>query len=203
MEWIEQKENAQWISDPQRVQDVGTWFHGSLPIANQKPLEMVLMRGPPGCGKTRFARKYLESQGYEWLNQDVLKTKAKMKKAITTALKGKKSVIVDKTHPDRASRREWMDIGKSMNAHIRLFNMTTPREIAEHNNMVRVRVSRNQRTKVSSVVYHTFYKKAREDEELSLKEGFDEIVHIDFVPEWKDENERKMWMQFTSFGRFG
>jgi len=192
VEWIEEKEN-----DPQRIKDIKSWFHGTLPIANQKPLELVLMRGPPGGGKSTFAKQYLEKEGYEWVNQDTLKTKAKVKKAIESALKSKKSVVVDKTHPDRASRAEWIAIGKKYKAHIRLFNMMTEREVAEHMNMVRLKITKDVKKLVGRIPYNIFYKKVREDEEPSKDEGFDEIVQIDFVPQFKDEKERKRWLQFN------
>jgi len=191
-EWLERKEN-----DPQRIKEERQWFHGSLPIANQKPLELVVMRGPPGSGKTAFTKRFLVDSGYRWVNQDELRSKAKCKKALEAALKLKQSVVIDRTFPDRASRREFIELGQKYNAHIRLFSMTTPREVAEHCNMVRVRKA--EAKKVSAVVYHTFYKKQREDGPPSLDEGFAEIVDVDFVPQFKDESERKLWTQFTSF----
>merc|ERR1719195_628396 len=134
------------------------------------------MRGPPGGGKSTFAKRYLEEEGYEWVNQDTLKTKAKVKKAIENALKNKKSVVVDKTHPDRNSRADWIAIGKKFKAHIRLFNMMTEREVAEHMNMVRLKITRDMDRRVGQIPYNIFYKKIREDEDPSMDEGFDEIV---------------------------
>jgi len=202
VEFMERKENApQQIA--KRIEKEEQWFHGSLPIANQKPLEMVLMRGPPGCGKTRFSKQYLASKGYEWVNQDELKTKSKAQKAAREALKANKSVVVDRTFAGRKVRSEWVAIGKKFKCHIRLFNMTTPREIAEHMNMVRVLATKNEREKISQVVYNMWYKTDREEEDPSVDEGFAEIVNIDFVPQFKSEEEKKMWMKYNSFGRFG
>eukprot|EP00483_Globobulimina_turgida_P009501 UN09520 len=103
---------------------------------------MVLMRGPPGCGKSTFAKEYLVSQGYEWINRDTLKTKKKCLDAAKKALKNRKNVVIDNTNPNYNAREPYIKIGQANNANIRLFNMTTAREIAEHMNLVRERLTK-------------------------------------------------------------
>lgn len=63
----------------------------SLTASNQ---ELVLCVGWPGCGKSTLAKKYLESKGYVWVNQDTLKTAPKCLKAVREALAAGKSCVV-------------------------------------------------------------------------------------------------------------
>ena len=191
-EWIEKKENNE-----DRLKDKKSWFHGKLPIENNNKLDMVLMRGPPGCGKSTFAKKYLISQGYEWINRDTLKTKKKCIDAAKHALKKKISVVIDNTNPDYTAREPYIKVGKDCGANIRLFNMNTEREVAEHMNLVRERMSKGKTKRIPGMVYNIFYKKVREDDPPDLDEGFDEIVDIDFIPDFKDDQHRKLWLQFT------
>ena len=39
--------------------------------------ELVLMYGPPACGKSSFAKTYFTPHGYDWINRDTLSTPAK------------------------------------------------------------------------------------------------------------------------------
>merc|ERR1712154_169808 len=106
--------------------------------------------------------------------------------------------VVDNTNPDRASRASYVEIGVRCKANIRLFNMTTDRKVAEHCNLVRERMSKSKIKRIPTMVYNILYKKVREDEAPSTaKEGFDEIVDVDFVADFKDDSHKKMWLQFT------
>jgi len=191
-EWIEKKENSE-----DKLKDKKLWFHGKLPIAKEKGLDMVLMRGPPGCGKSTFAKKYLVSQGYKWINRDTLKTQSKCQSAVKEALKKKINVVIDNTNPDYKSRERYYKIGQQFNANIRLFNMKTDREVAEHMNLVRERITKGATKRISGMVYNIFYKKVREDDPPDQDEELDEIVDIDFVPDFKDDKTKKLWLQFT------
>jgi len=192
LEWIEQKEH-----DPELLKEEKNWFHGKLPIAKEKGLSMVLMRGPPGCGKTTFAKKYLVQKGYEWINRDTLKTKKKCLDKTRECLKNGKNVVIDNTNPDSVSREKYIEIGSEYKANIRLFNMKTEREVAEHLNLFRERMSKGACKRIPGMVYNIFYKKVRESDPPSLEEGFDEICDIDFIPDFKDDEEKRLWLQYT------
>lgn len=172
-----------------------------MPIAKGKEfgLDMVIMRGPPGCGKSAIAQKHLVSAGYVWINRDTLKTKAKCLKAARSALESGSNVVVDNTNPDRKSRAPFIEIAKKHKANVRVFNMTTERAVAEHCNLIRERLTDGKRKRVSSVVYNVFFKKVREEEPPSVDddEGLNEVIDVDFVPDFVDEKHRKLWLQFT------
>ena len=202
-------ENWSWLSlDPSEylrenkgvIEEKESWFHGKLPIAkpNAFGLDMVIMRGPPASGKSSFCEKYLCSAGYVRINRDTLKTKAKCLKAAKEAMKSGKNVVIDNTNPDSAARAPYIEIAKANKANVRLFNMTTDRKVAEHCNLVRERVTKAKIKRISSMVYNIFYKKVREGEEPSVeKEGLNEIVDVDFVADFRGDEHREMWMQFT------
>eukprot|EP01083_Nonionella_stella_P199913 732738_1 len=190
--FLEKKEN-----NCDQLKDVSNFFHGKLPIAknDKEILDLVLMRGPPGCGKSTFAKKYLVCAGYEWINRDTLKTKKKCIDAAKKALKNGKNVVIDNTNPDYNAREPYIKVGKQFKANIRLFNMTTDRQVAEHMNLVRERITKGQTKRIPGLVYNIFYKKVREDDPPSVEddEGLNEIIDIDFIPQFKDDQEKKLW----------
>jgi len=98
-----------------------------------------------GSGKSTFAKTYLEPKGYVrvnrvrcpprpctgldatfitvvavkaegWISQDELKTFEKCVAAVEAAIAGKKSVVVDNTSPDRATRMTFVKIAKENGA---------------------------------------------------------------------------------------
>ena len=59
--------------------------------------EVVLLIGPPASGKSHICEAFFED--YERVSQDVLKTLSKCQRKAQSALKMKKSVVVDNTNP--------------------------------------------------------------------------------------------------------
>lgn len=56
--------------------------------------DIVLFCGPPGAGKSTFFWKHLKPLGYERINQDTLKSRAKCFKAATEFLGDGSSVVI-------------------------------------------------------------------------------------------------------------
>eukprot|EP01083_Nonionella_stella_P202290 739137_1 len=199
LEYIEKKEN-----DPERIKDPKNWFHGALPIASSTfascTLDMVLMHGPPCCGKSTFAKKYLVSKGYEWINMDTLKSKRKCLDAAREALMSGTSVVIDNANPDYEAREDYIEIGFECKANIRLFNMTAPRELAKHMSLVRERISKGIVKRIPELVYNMYYRKVCAcgiSDPPDLDEGLNEIVDIDLILDFEDEQTKKLWCQFT------
>lgn len=71
-------------------------------------IKMYIFQGMPGVGKTTFYQNNLVPLGYVHINQDTLKTKAKVLKAIETALSQGQSVAIDATNPSIATRAEYI-----------------------------------------------------------------------------------------------
>ena len=76
-----------------------TLSYTTIALATQKfsklnDLELVILVGSPGAGKTTFAKRYITPLGYERVNQDILKTRERCLKASAEYLGAKKSVVV-------------------------------------------------------------------------------------------------------------
>lgn len=92
------------------------------------------MVGSPGSGKTHFATNYLKDHHY--VNRDKLGSWQKCVAAMESALSEGKSVVIDNTNPDVASRKRFIDAAKVHGVPVRCFVMNTDKEHARHNNRV-------------------------------------------------------------------
>ena len=156
------------------------------------------MVGPPGAGKSTIATKYLESAGYVWVNRDTLKTQAKCQKLADAALKQGKSVVIDNTNPDSKAREAYIKIGQKYKANIRAFFMNVNKELAEHMNLYREKMTDGDRKRIPGMVFNMFFKKLREDGGSPDKsEGINEVVTIDLIPKFDDEQHRKWFLQWN------
>lgn len=99
-------------------------------------LEVIILVGFPGAGKTHFVKTHLIPAGYVHINRDFLGTWAKCANAMTTALKNKQKVVVDNTNPDVKSRKKYIDLAKTFTSTVRCFIMKTTMDHAKHNNKV-------------------------------------------------------------------
>lgn len=75
--------------------------------------EVLLLAAPPACGKSTLARRY-EAAGYVRINQDTLGSVDKCLAAARQALQGQvgRSVCVDNTNMDPATRQKWVQLAK-------------------------------------------------------------------------------------------
>ncbi|XP_071580182.1 uncharacterized protein F21D5.5-like isoform X1 [Temnothorax nylanderi] len=97
--------------------------------------QVVLMVGSPDSGKSHFAKNYLKEYGY--VNRDTLGSWQKCIAAVQQYLNQGKSIVIDNTNPDPASRKRYIEIAKKRNVSIRCFVMTTSIEHAKRNNKFR------------------------------------------------------------------
>jgi len=174
--------------------DIKFWFHGNLPIAkNKDTLDMVIMVGPPACGKSTFVKKYLISNGYEWINRDTLKTPEKCLSRAREALSKGINCVIDNTNPDKDARAPYIKLGVEFKANIRLFYVDIDKELAQHLNIVRERMTNGDTARIKDLVYNMFFKKLRENGNINgkFKEQINEVCKIDFFPQFNDEKEKK------------
>lgn len=87
----------------------------------EKAVEVVLLVGPPATGKSTLALQF-ERQGYVRVNRDTLGSLEKCIHTARAALSGssgqsasRKSVVVDNTNLDRATRGKWIGLAKELN----------------------------------------------------------------------------------------
>ena len=71
-------------------------------------LEVVILCGFPGCGKTSFYRRALQPLGHAHVNRDTLKTPAKCLSVARDALAAGRSVVVDNTNPSIEARAAYV-----------------------------------------------------------------------------------------------
>ena len=81
--------------------------------------ELVLLVGNPGSGKSTTGR-VLAAVGYVHVEQDVVGTKAAVKKAVTAALATGKSVVVDATHGSQVNRDPYIALAAEKKLPLRI-----------------------------------------------------------------------------------
>ena len=92
------------------------------------------MVGSPGSGKSHFVKTYLTD--YYYVNRDTLGSWQKCVAETEKALAQGKSVVVDNTNPDEASRLRYIEVAKKLNIPVRCFMMAVNKEHTKHNNKV-------------------------------------------------------------------
>ncbi|KAK6623979.1 hypothetical protein RUM44_010836 [Polyplax serrata] len=176
------------VFDPRTIPcDVPLCEPSSGTIISNK-LEVVILVGFPGSGKTHFAKTHLIPAGYVHINRDTLGSWTKCANAMTAALSGKQSVVIDNTNPDVESRKRFITLAKNYTSSIRCFVMNTSMQHAKHNNKFRLLTDPSQA--VSDVVIHTYASKYKEP---TLEEGFSEILKINFWLTFKNAEHEKLY----------
>ena len=161
--------------------------------------EAIILIGPPGSGKSTFCENNLTNKGYIRINQDTLKTRQKVIKCLEENLKNGKNVVIDSTNPEKDGRIEYIKICKKYNYFVRGFNFLISKELAMHLNNLR---SINKYRKhlsgyVNAIPIHTFTFFKNYQEPLQ-KEGFDDIVKVNFVPGPFENDEDKKIFYYLS-----
>jgi len=162
-----------------------------LKISSDKQ-EMVVMVGRPASGKSTFSKKYLISKGYAHINRDTLTTKEKCYKAADQALSEGKSVVIDNTSPSVADRNYFISLANQHSVPVRCFVFQTPKEISEHLNFMREKMSLGTIRRVPDVAFNKFKSSYAEP---TLDEGFTEILKVEFVPDFEGEQHKKWFQQ--------
>jgi bifunctional polynucleotide phosphatase/kinase len=141
--------------------------------------EMIIMVGLPGSGKSYYATNYIcNDNNYEYINRDTLKTSDKCLKACKAALKAGKSVVIDNTNPDKATRKKYTDIAKEHSVPYRCVYFTTNRDLAKHNAIYRNIMTKNKVEVIPDMAYNIYKKNFQEP---SVDESFGEVIKVDFL----------------------
>lgn len=155
-------------------------------------VEIILLVGFPGSGKSWFSHEHLQKAGYEIINQDTLKSAQKCIAAAEASVRDKKSCVIDCTNPGPSTRHKFIEIAKKCRIPIRCFLFSTSYEHAKHNNTFR-ELTDHSHQKVSEMVFHIYKKNYVEP---TKKEGFSEIVKVNFVPKFKSPEEEKLYRMY-------
>lgn len=139
--------------------------------------EVILNCGLPASGKSYYTKKFICPQGYEYINQDTLKTHDKCIKLLENNLKANKKCIIDNTNITKAKRKQIIDMCKKYNFRVRLIHFATSKDLAMHNSYYRNTISDNEIPAISKIVYNIYKKNF---EKPTLSEGFYKMETIDF-----------------------
>ena len=165
------------------------------PFTKQNKQELVIFCGPPGAGKSSFYWKQLEPQGYERVNQDILKTREKCIRAARQLLEAGNSVAVDNTNRDRDARAHWVQLAKHFSIPIRCVLFTASARLCEHNDVVRAHNSSmnpESRVILPPIAFRSFVQSYVPP---SIDEGFQDITNVPFEFEGTDA-ERELWSKY-------
>lgn len=184
-----------WIKpsfNPSSIKENVSLLEPSTAKLTANEQEIILLVGYPGSGKSYFAQEYLSPKGYEIINRDTLNSAQKCISAIEAAIQRHKSCVIDNTNPDPASRKRFIDEANKHNIPIRCFFFTTTYEHARHNNIFRELTDLSHQ-KINDMVFNIYKKKFVDPVK---KEGFSEIVRVNFVPKFKNEAEEKLYKMY-------
>lgn len=165
------------------------------------PRELVLMVGCPASGKTTLSKRLAAAGGFTTVRvcNDEIGNKKKAQRLAVEAWRAGKSVVVDNTNPSLETRKEWIDLAKSVGVStIRCIYVKTDRAVAQHLNVFRSLLpasSALSRARVPDVVYNIYFSQFKVP---TLEEGFNAIIEVPFVLEpFVDRETEELFMQWT------
>ncbi|AYV84847.1 MAG: polynucleotide phosphatase/kinase [Hyperionvirus sp.] len=135
--------------------------------------EIILMIGPPGSGKSKYATEILVPLNYVRINRDTLKTPAKCLKEAKKAIDEHKNVVIDNTNYDIKNRLPYIKLAQSHNYTVRCIIMETSHALSSHN--ATYRFYKGIAPIIPEIAYRIYKKNYSEP---TLDEGITEIIKI-------------------------
>ncbi|XP_077466907.1 bifunctional polynucleotide phosphatase/kinase [Stigmatopora argus] len=181
--------------DPRKLDSTARLFDPPSASLTSSKTEIVVAVGFPASGKSTFFHTHIIPKGYVYVNRDTLGSWKSCVVACEQALKEGRSVAVDNTNPDLESRKRYVDVAKAAGVSCRCFHFSATMEQAKHNNKFReMTPSDTKHMKVNDMIFQSYKKHFVAP---SLSEGFDEILCIHFVPNFKDSQSEILFRQFS------
>ncbi|GAA5983111.1 hypothetical protein JCM11641_004916 [Rhodosporidiobolus odoratus] len=170
-------------------------------------LDIVVLLGAPGAGKTSFAQKHFRAAGYVYTNlqQSSRDPISAVQKALSR--KPPPSLVID-APINKAEARQTLikTIRQASPSHrVRLLFFTAPEMLAKHNNVVSTLFDQTQAQKegrerafTTEIDYRRYY---ADFSPPTIAEGWDEIKHINFKFDASGEDgpqRLKQWRLFLN-----
>ncbi|CAI2350531.1 unnamed protein product [Caenorhabditis sp. 36 PRJEB53466] len=155
----------------------------------KKGVEIVVMVGFPGSGKSTVAKMFADEHKYKLVSRDNLGSWEKCVATTRQHLRSGHSVVVDNTSPDVESRKRYVDVAKELSVPCRCFVMQCSLEHAQHN--IRFRKLTNENAlDVPTMALRIHKSKFVEPTE---QEGFEQIVKVNFRPRFEQKEHEKLY----------
>ncbi|KAL4714003.1 hypothetical protein ACJJTC_005634 [Scirpophaga incertulas] len=157
-------------------------------------LEILVLVGFPGSGKSFLSKQIEKKSNFKYVSvcRDILGSWQKCAAEATKLLQRGKSVIVDSTNPDVESRGRWTALAKEKKVECRCAKMTTSMAHSQHNNRFR-ELMKIKHVPVNDIVFHTYKNKFTEP---STKEGFKEVIEVQFTPTFDDKTAEEIYKMY-------
>ncbi len=149
---------------------------------------IVLLVGPPGCGKSTFARTSPALADHAIVSRDELGTVPKCIYAVKTGIVSHGAVVMDATNPSAEGRREYVRIARDLEIPIYCVVFATPIDLCIHLAGVRCYLGGGH---IPQVAY-TLYRKKFDPPDV--QEGFDGVYSV--VPEYKFEGKARRVFEY-------
>lgn len=102
----------------------------AVPPLGPRDMGMVILVGPPGCGKSTYCKRHLS--GYHVVSRDELGTVDRCRTAAMVGLLGAGRVVIDATNPSANARREFLRIAATSRVPAYCVLFVTPIDLAQH-----------------------------------------------------------------------
>ncbi|KAK0522687.1 DNA kinase/phosphatase Pnk1 [Tilletia horrida] len=167
-----------------------------VPATEEERDDLILFVGPPGAGKTEFFKRYLQPFGYEWVNQDTLRTYDACKRAVRTHLEAGKGCVVDNTNRNKKTRKGYIELAQELGRQVRCFYFDIEQQRSFHNNAFRANSGlESGRSMIPPFAIQSYFK---ERELPTRDEGFSEepkTISWQFV-DTDEETTRRYYMWY-------
>lgn len=155
--------------------------------------EMVLFVASPASGKSTFFKRHFQPAGYHHASRDALGDEKRCLAAADAALKAGQSVVIDNTSPKADTRAKYIEVARRYHVPVRCFRFITDDLLNQHLNELRGKYC-DDHVHVPGIAFNMFKKYFQEP---TKAEGFEDVIPVHFVPDFKTDLDRKRFLEWT------